>query len=510
MNREVEPVQGLNVPLVFTTSCGLALYWACFFTMLMRNSFMDGGIQILWYHLFLRVVFLAGGGITCIIVTYAADFLATQRGIGFRRTGVFVFSLVAATSSAAAKSMSEPLPLAFDCFAWGLAGVGLACLLMLWIELLGSFKREPVVLCLTWSVILGACAYLIMNMLPFPFNIGLLCVNPLISMGILTMLERSSCIMAVPFVPRKESRDHARISVLFKAMVVAYGVVLGLGIGLITQIEGAMLLLSGIALTIALGAGAGMFAMKHAAVRIQQNGVFQIVFPALVIALVPMSFLQGTPVTFCNLLLLGCYAFFEMTGICVGLNLAREHHASCIILVASIQACLYAGLLIGHLVGLVAASSGVMDYATLFAVASGLVVVLAIMITIFGLSPLRKRMAQESEVDSEQTGTKAFDGSEAKHEQGRFKTACKEVAHESGLSARETEVFMLLAKGRGIEHIQGKLYISGHTVKSHIYNIYKKIGINSREELIDAVEAKVALGKTVPSEELCEPTPKQP
>ncbi len=47
---------------------------------------------------------------------------------------------------------------------------------------------------------------------------------------------------------------------------------------------------------------------------------------------------------------------------------------------------------------------------------------------------------------------------------------------------------MLLAKGRGTEHIQNKLGISGHTVKTHTYNIYHKMGIASREELLDAVE----------------------
>lgn len=71
---------------------------------------------------------------------------------------------------------------------------------------------------------------------------------------------------------------------------------------------------------------------------------------------------------------------------------------------------------------------------------------------------------------------------------GRWKTSCALVAERAGLSNRETEVFILLAKGRGTEHIQNKLGISGHTVKTHTYNIYHKMGIGSREELLNAVE----------------------
>ena len=51
---------------------------------------------------------------------------------------------------------------------------------------------------------------------------------------------------------------------------------------------------------------------------------------------------------------------------------------------------------------------------------------------------------------------------------------------------------MLRAKGRGVEHIHNKLSISGHTVRTHVYNIYRKMGINSREELLDAVEQEQA------------------
>lgn len=479
-NLEVEPGQSLNMPLIFTTSCGFALYWACFFTMLMRNSFMDGGIELLWYHFFLRIAFLGGGALMYLVMTLASDRLATQQGVRLQRAGVIMFSLVAITGSLASNSLGAPLPLAFDLIAWALAGIGLTCLFMPWIELLGAYDRRAGVFSLIGSVVLGACAYLVMNMLPFPFNIALLCISPLASLAVVVMLEHSDAVMPAPFVPRQQSRKNARIAAPFKVMTVAYGVVLGLGIGLTTQIQGGATLYTGIACAIALGAVAGMLCLRYAAQRIQRNGAFQILFPVLIIALIPMSFLQGLPATICNLLVLGCYTLFEIIGIYLALFLASRYKASRLQLASNIQACLYLGLLAGHVIGVVATSSGVMDYAMISGAALGLVVVLAIMVTLFGIGPLGRAQAQAKEEEA---------APDTEPSQGRWKTRCQEVAQEYGLSARETEVFMLLAKGRGIEHIQGKLNISGHTVKSHVYNIYRKMGINSREELLDLVES---------------------
>ncbi len=57
-----------------------------------------------------------------------------------------------------------------------------------------------------------------------------------------------------------------------------------------------------------------------------------------------------------------------------------------------------------------------------------------------------------------------------------------------GLTAREREVFSLLARGRNAGSIQSKLYISNGTVRSHMNTIYRKIGVHSQQELIDLVE----------------------
>ena len=65
--------------------------------------------------------------------------------------------------------------------------------------------------------------------------------------------------------------------------------------------------------------------------------------------------------------------------------------------------------------------------------------------------------------------------------------ACATLQNRFGLSERETEVALLLAQGRSRPYIREKLFISKNTVATHIKHIYGKMGIHSREELIDAV-----------------------
>lgn len=69
-----------------------------------------------------------------------------------------------------------------------------------------------------------------------------------------------------------------------------------------------------------------------------------------------------------------------------------------------------------------------------------------------------------------------------------WRDACDALAAKYGLSPRQTEVFMLLAKGRNISFIKDELVISTPTVKTHIHNIYQKVGVHSQQELLDYIE----------------------
>ena len=59
----------------------------------------------------------------------------------------------------------------------------------------------------------------------------------------------------------------------------------------------------------------------------------------------------------------------------------------------------------------------------------------------------------------------------------RLRGACRAV---QALAAAE-EIFLLLAKGRNVQFIRDELVLSTPTVKSHIYNIYQKMGVHSHQ-----------------------------
>ncbi len=75
-------------------------------------------------------------------------------------------------------------------------------------------------------------------------------------------------------------------------------------------------------------------------------------------------------------------------------------------------------------------------------------------------------------------------------ERARFQARCEEMAAQYGLSKRETEVFMLVARGHSAARMAEDLYVSTGTINSHIKSIYRKMGIHSKQELLDIVEAE--------------------
>lgn len=66
--------------------------------------------------------------------------------------------------------------------------------------------------------------------------------------------------------------------------------------------------------------------------------------------------------------------------------------------------------------------------------------------------------------------------------------ACIRLAEKFQLSTRETEICSFLAHGRSQTYIRDALFLSKNTVATHVRRLYVKLGIHSKQELIDLVE----------------------
>jgi DNA-binding NarL/FixJ family response regulator len=59
----------------------------------------------------------------------------------------------------------------------------------------------------------------------------------------------------------------------------------------------------------------------------------------------------------------------------------------------------------------------------------------------------------------------------------------------NALSARELEVLLLLDEHLGTEEVAARLYISEHTVRSHVKSLLRKLGVSSRQEALAALNS---------------------
>jgi DNA-binding NarL/FixJ family response regulator len=56
------------------------------------------------------------------------------------------------------------------------------------------------------------------------------------------------------------------------------------------------------------------------------------------------------------------------------------------------------------------------------------------------------------------------------------------------LSAREVEVLLLLDEHLGTDEIAARLFISEHTVRSHVKSLLRKLNVSSRREALEALQ----------------------
>ena len=74
-----------------------------------------------------------------------------------------------------------------------------------------------------------------------------------------------------------------------------------------------------------------------------------------------------------------------------------------------------------------------------------------------------------------------------------LRRCCTYLANEHALTRREGDVLLLLAQGKSRKAVAQELYVSENTVKTHVRNAYRKLFVQSHEDLLELIERTKAM-----------------
>lgn len=147
----------------------------------------------------------------------------------------------------------------------------------------------------------------------------------------------------------------------------------------------------------------------------------------------------------------------------------------------------FLGTVVGSLVATACQNAGVGDDVMRGAVVALGVVVLIDVLFVFTARQLGELLlpVDEGLYDEGRPGERADDD-----RKGRFVRQCEQIAADKGLSPRETEVLVELARGWTAQEIADREKLSVYTIRAHIRSIYAKLEVHSGKELREFVSGR--------------------
>ncbi|MEG0503556.1 MAG: LuxR family transcriptional regulator [Raoultibacter sp.] len=362
-------------------------------------------------------------------------------------------------------------------------GVGPAIMIVLWVGLYASLDIEVTETVVPASFLLIVVCMLVFPYLSAPIAIPLAILLPIIS-GILLVLSRNTVPTSNPALSSRESEgtssSYPLASMLrtFLLILVAYAISCSVSF----LQEDTMPLLADATATVI-----GMLFVLFSA-RIDLEVYFRWMSAPLILSVVFAAFPNSLSLTISAVLANAMFTSLEIIMILYFIRLAHKTKRPASFFIGIGVCATYTGLLIGYLLGIEGASliaAGQLNAQTICLVLVGVFAVAMLLVPrkdsawTGGHSPALASTAStaDSAVDAEPSISPPI----------TFDMICDNVAQRHKLSARETEVFKLMAQGRSQPYIREVLYLSKNTVSTHIKHIYRKLDIHSKEELIDMV-----------------------
>lgn len=399
-----------------------------------------------------------------------------------------------------------------------LSGFGTAGLMLLWAEV---YRDIPPTLAkqrtIPASVATGVLYYLLICMLPHLVGIAVTMLLPVISVAFLYLTrrmgpgsdadvtEQSSGIVEPSanatggFVPKKgffnvvRGAVSARFAIFIGIYCLAPGFIRSYTSVLPFASTGGIgeAMFSGVAVVLVVLAVASIVLFGETKIDL----AYKFVVPLMAAGLLLLPFLSAGQETLAAVVIMSGYTLLEIYVWASLTDLAANASAPTAMVFGLGKSCMNVGLLVGTFLGLNFGSSSSML----------LVGVMVFIVYLFiamesALSPgigVALPLGQQDNVENRNRAVKSNKVTIEEAAQLNLSEIfnvilnerCSAVAARYGLSARETEVLGLLARGRSLQAIADDLCVAYSTVKTHTDRIYAKTGVHSRQDLIALLEA---------------------
>jgi DNA-binding CsgD family transcriptional regulator len=393
------------------------------------------------------------------------------------------------------------------CASWALTGIGLALFVQLWAEFVVYIPIGRSKLFFSTAAFASAVFMVVMLLLDMGYRKFVVFALPVLSVCALIFLRRYCLSLKnISKVDHKTSTQRSHLKWRSMFSTVTSSCLLGFGLAWLLSFSGAVpwaepLMIVCIMVVTLLSAVDVVHGCRMG------EGLFSHIFLLLAaVGILPMLFLDFTIQAICVGVCVACTFYIVISG-----NSALGEHTN-LFGMAPMQtfafgrAFSYLGILLGYIAGYIAFWSGLMGSVTLQWV-------VVILMLLFILESIISKMQNNYPVDENHEaphvysvsypaarGTAVVSGLEGviapppgvpgkTHAPGYYRQKCEIVAQGYGLTKRQQEVLILLAKGHSAESITRELVVSMHTTKAHTYNIYQKLQVHSRQELIDLIES---------------------
>ena len=459
--------------LLPVASVGTMFHWGCVFTGLYFSyalyDFVGFPPEIMRIGCFVGIV------IGLVFVRAFADRLTKTSGrIKLSLAGTCL--LLANGASMLLLYFGVPVPGALLGALWAAFGAGTSLCLLAWLDVFNYGTGKATAAFVVAGVVLGGLLCFGAACLPMLPIIVLLLLFPLLSFGNLMFIY--SRVALPDQITAAQSKARYALPFISSLTIGAYGAVFGVSQYMIFASDHAAASPFFIGASVAIGGSAFLLANILLARPVSQIITQRVLFPLIVTVLLFIPFADAFGQRLCWAVLMAALTCFDIANITALTRIAGKFSLAPFAFLSLGRLPIQVGMLAGWLLGFLFLHYHIVDMNMLTLITLGMVVVLVFITTV---APFEK------------SGLKAADRSDDRHEaspstKGSWQLRCEEVGRKYGLSPRQRDVLVYLAKGRNAEFIQKELFVSGHTAKSHIYQIYRKLEVHSQQQLIDLVE----------------------